>query len=184
MDAGMVIDQPPKVLDVPSGYEALGRNIDIEALADSTFVADSSKPNASSIALVAEFEGRRALLTGDAHVDRLIQSLKPLAEAEGGRLRLDVAKLSHHGSKRNVSSELIRLLACPRYLVSTDGSHFNHPDPEAIARVIKHGGANVELAFNYSTAQTELWGGKRLRDKWGYRAMYPSEQGGYLRISC
>jgi hypothetical protein len=132
--------------------------------------------------VLAEYDGRRALLTGDAHVSRLVEAIRPLAGAGGGRLRLDAMKLSHHGSKHNLSSELVGLLDCRRYLVSTNGSYFGHPDREAIARVIKYGGANVEIVFNYLSEQTKAWDAKRLRDEWGYLATYPTCGQGYLAI--
>jgi hypothetical protein len=180
--AGMIPGQPAIQPARPAGYEVMGGRIDVATLADTVFEEDPSKPNGSSIALLAEYDGRRALLTGDAHVGRLVEALRPLAGAEGGRLRLDAMKLSHHGSKHNLSSELIGLLDCRRYLVSTNGSYFGHPDREAIARVIKYGGANVEIAFNYISEQTKAWNIQRLRDQWGYLATYPPGGQGYLAI--
>jgi hypothetical protein len=43
---------------------------------------DTELPNGSSIAFIAEWSGRRVLLTGDAHPDVLVRSLGPLAVAE------------------------------------------------------------------------------------------------------
>ena len=57
---------------------------------------DSSIPNLSSIAVLAEFGGRAVLLTGDAHADVLASSIRSLQEQRGRageRLRLDALKL-------------------------------------------------------------------------------------------
>ena len=89
------------------------------------------------------------------------------------RLKIDAFKVSHHGSQNNVSTELIQLLDCPRYLISTNGDHFNHPDRQAIARILKYGGPGVELHFNFRTPQNEIWARPDLQEKHGYRTVYP-----------
>ncbi|MEZ5082471.1 MAG: hypothetical protein R2750_03330 [Bacteroidales bacterium] len=43
-----------------------------------------------------------------------------------------MAKVSHHGSKSNISKKLLDLLDAKHYLISTNGDRHNHPDPEAI----------------------------------------------------
>ncbi|MFH0344646.1 MAG: hypothetical protein ACHBNF_21545, partial [Chromatiales bacterium] len=72
-----------------------------------------------------------------------------------------------------VSRALLEALDCKRYLFSSNGAHFKHPDRQAIARVIKWGGAEPELTFNYRTKFNEFWDGKPLREKHGYTAVFP-----------
>jgi hypothetical protein len=105
-------------------------------------------------------------------VDRLIESVRPLATAEDGRLQLDAFKLPHHGSKYNFCSELLDLVSCHRYLVSTNGSYFDHPDAAAIARVIKYGGDHPEMIFNYRSDEALLWNNPRWQRRFGYRTSY------------
>src|SRR5947209_5710227 len=100
------------------------------------------------------YQGRRVVLAADAHPDRLVASLRPLAIAEGGRFRIDALKVPHHGSSHNVSQDLLEVLSCPRYLFLTNGVHFSHPDPIAVARVIKFGGDEPELVFNYRSTES------------------------------
>jgi beta-lactamase superfamily II metal-dependent hydrolase len=157
----------------PEGFERFGR-IDIDELASQPFTPDRAKPNGTSIAILAKYRGRCVLLAADAHPDRLVESLRPLAAAEGRRLRLDALKLPHHGSEYNVSFELLDLVSCPRYLISTNGSYFDHPDAMAIARVIKHGGDHPELIFNYRSDETLRWNNSRWQQRFGYRTTYPS----------
>jgi hypothetical protein len=54
------------------------------------------------------------------------------------------------------------------YLVSTNGKRFNHPDPESIARIIKYGGPNPKLYFNYDTKRTKIWDNSSLKRKYRY----------------
>jgi len=161
--------------------------LDVEALSRSKEKPDPSPANGSSIAVLAEFDGRAALLTGDAHAEVMAASIRRLLEQRGGaaRLRLNAMKLSHHGSANALTKELLDLIDCPQYLISTDGSKFYHPDREAVARVIFYGGRDAKLVFNYRSEMNGFWGEEVLRGKYGYRTEYPDEgaAGGGKRVS-
>jgi hypothetical protein len=84
--------------------------------------------------------------------------------------------MSHHASQNNVSTELVSLLDCLRFLVSTNGDHFCHPDRQAIARIVKYGKAgrrNPELHFNYRSKYNDIWERADLQEKYGFTARYP-----------
>ena len=71
--------------------------------AEAASFSDNSAANLASIVVLAEADGKTMLLTGDARADFLMESL----EAQGlldanGRLHVDLFKLPHHGSNRNV----------------------------------------------------------------------------------
>ena len=157
----------------------------LEPLASAPARPDPSVANGSSIALLAEFDGRSVLLTGDAHADVLIQSIGQLMRErgkDGQKLKLDAVKLSHHGSGNATTIALLQVLDCGRFLVSTNGNIFNHPDREAIARVILHGGKAPTLCFNYRSAMNALWGEPILRERYGYATEYPDAEGAGLRV--
>jgi len=160
----------PEDIETPEGFELLGGAPDVDALAGEPFSEDSAEANGSSIAVLAEFEGRRMLLTGDAHPSVLTAAIKRLGT--GGKLTVDACKLPHHGSKANVSRQLLQALDCKTYLFSTNGAYFKHPDLQAVARVIKWGGAQPELVFNYRTQYNDIWAGKPLRERHGYTAVF------------
>ncbi len=169
-DAGQAADFRQFLAGAPS------TSTQVEKLAASPFKADTTPPNGSSIALLAEFEGKSALLVGDAHPPLLVESIgKLLAERGEERLKIDAFKLSHHASKANVSNELIQIVDCPRFLVSTNGSYFHHPDSEAVARAIHHGGNKPLIGFNYRSKDNEIWDNDGLREKYGYETLYPQE---------
>lgn len=108
---------------------------------------DTSAPNGSSIALVLEFDDKRALLTGDAFSSVVAEGIKRFWPS--GRLDVALFKLSHHGSKRNTDEKLLAAVNCPAYLFSTNGHTHYHPDTALIARVLKHSSKPV-LIFNYA----------------------------------
>jgi beta-lactamase superfamily II metal-dependent hydrolase len=158
---------------------------DVDELADSPFGGDSAAPNGTSIAVLAEYRGASVLLAADAHAPVLIASIRKLLQARGQeRLKIDAFKVSHHASKNNVSTELVSLLDCPRFLISSNGDHFYHPDREAIARIIKYGKSGdrkPELIFNYRTQYTDVWERADLQEQYGFTTRYPdAEQPGQL----
>lgn len=59
----------------------------------------------------------------------------------GGRLLLDFIKLSHHGSKKSTSLELLSLIETENYVISNP-STTRMPDRETIARIAVYGNSN------------------------------------------
>lgn len=158
--------------------------IDVEKLSDARFVSDFSEANGSSIAVLAEFGGKSCLLTGDAFATVLSGTIQRLLDSRGRRkLMVDAFKLPHHGSKSNISNELLGMLRCRRYLFSTNGRLFRHPDRESVARVITHGGDRPALFFNYCTERNDIWDDVELmRGKYPYDAFYPEAGGCGLSV--
>lgn len=76
------------------------------------------------------------------HLDRqheLLLQPSHKATIEAGRpLPLAGLKLSHHGSFKNLTKEMLEGINCRRYLVSTDGSVHHHPDHQALLRILKY----------------------------------------------
>jgi beta-lactamase superfamily II metal-dependent hydrolase len=157
---------------------------DLERLAATTSDLDRSAPNASSIVLLVEYAGRRVLLAGDSTPGALVPALeRVVAERNVSRLRLDAFKLPHHASRNNVTRELLRLVDADRYLVSTDGKYFGHPDDEAIARVIVDGPRGGTLVFNYRTDTTLRWSQERLVARYGHRTDFPEPRSAGVAVS-
>ena len=123
---------------------------------------DHSEANGSSIAVLLDYEGIRLLLSGDAWPHVLRPSLdRWCAEQpdEPERVALDAFKMPHHGSKKNVTPQLMDSIECPTYLVSTSGSRFHHPDVDAIRIILDghNGTPKPELLFNYRSDDNEFW---------------------------
>ena len=115
--------------ETAEGFELLGVP-NVDALVSEPFFEDSAEANGSSIAVLAEFEGRSIVLTGDSHpsvITAAIKRLEPTRLDPHGKLAVDACKLPHHASKANVSKDLLAKLDCRQYLFSTNGAHFKHP---------------------------------------------------------
>jgi beta-lactamase superfamily II metal-dependent hydrolase len=178
---GLIPGRDP-VPEPPAGFESFGP-IDIDVLGDEKFDADPSPTNVTSIGFYFEFDDVRIVFTGDADDARLVKSLKPRAEKEGGRLRLDALKVAHHGSRRNISKDLLAMLDCRRYLISTSGARHGHPNDTAMARILKYGGADKEIVFNYRSRAAK-WDVAHWREKYSYGVAKPLEDAadGFLAI--
>jgi beta-lactamase superfamily II metal-dependent hydrolase len=88
--------------------------------------ADRSVFNLSSIVVLAEAGGRSMLLCGDARGDHVLEGLEAAGRlAAGGTLPLDLLKLPHHGSIRNVDDDFFARLPARHYLISADGRDGN-----------------------------------------------------------
>lgn len=120
--------------------------------------SDSSAANATSISFILEYDGKRVLFGADAYASIMADGLRRYAERVGeARPRIDLVKLAHHGSNANISMDLLGLIDCRRWLVSTNGDNFAHPDDAAIAKVIISAGAPVTFYCNYRTPRTIPW---------------------------
>ncbi|MCP4897203.1 MAG: hypothetical protein GY906_09565 [bacterium] len=159
---------------VPAGLESLGRRRPhaprlnsahaLEDLANTPFESDTTRANGSSIALMLEYGGDRLLLASDAQPAGLVDALGYLYPE--GAPDVTAFKLPHHGSRKNVSRELVEAVRCKHWLISTNGVKHYHPDAAAIARVLHYGqgpeGATepASLFFNEPSTFNGWW------DRW------------------
>jgi hypothetical protein len=97
---------------------------------------DRSVFNLSSIAVLARSGERSLLLTGDARSDDLMEGLEALGlvTADGPPLEVDVLKLPHHGSIRNVDKRFFDRVRARHYVISANGRDGN-PEDETLALI-------------------------------------------------
>jgi beta-lactamase superfamily II metal-dependent hydrolase len=166
-------ESPP---DTTPGLEVLSA-LNVETLAAMPFVEDKAVPNGASIAFLAEFETRRVLLGADAHPGVIERALRKLGFSERSRLKLDLLKLCHHGSKANTSPTLLRILDCTHFAISTNGSKHNHPDHETIARILLNDPIRAKtLYFNVNQENASVWDRPDLREKYNFHCVMPSKE--------
>ncbi|MBZ9801089.1 hypothetical protein [Mesorhizobium sp. ES1-6] len=183
-NVGLAPGQPDLVEpDVP-GRERFGI-LDVESLARDRFEEDTSTPNGTSIAFLAEFAGKRLLLTGDAHPGRLESSLRLLGASEDNRMKIDCFKVSHHGSKANTSPSLLKIIDCTRFAFSTDGTKHDHPNPQTIARILKADQDRPkQLIFNFRQPNTTIWDNERLKRDYAYTCVFPPDGKEGVAVDC
>ena len=172
---------------VPPGLESLGPgpapvlmdDADLETLAaNRSNESDAALANGTSIVLLLEYRNRRLLLTGDAFSADLVAAIKTVSPHE--RLRLDLLKVPHHGSRNNLHRNLVDAVDCDRWLVSTDGTRFKHPDAEAIARIIRFSSRSPpRLVFNVPSAYNRYWNKPAWQSRYNYETEYGSTKEGW-----
>jgi beta-lactamase superfamily II metal-dependent hydrolase len=95
---------------------------------------DNSVYNLSSIVVLVEAGGKRMLLCGDARGDHVLKGLEDAGLADGGVTQLDILKLPHHGSIRNVEKNFFERLPARHYVISADGRNGN-PETETLKMI-------------------------------------------------
>lgn len=109
------------------------------------FEEDKSLSNRSSIAFLLEYNDKSTLFLADAHPSIICNSLKRLGYPSKKELNLEFVKISHHGSRRNTSPELLSLFHCQNFIFSTNGKNRHRlPDKETIVRILKNPERDME----------------------------------------
>lgn len=152
--------------EIPISSENQG----IEDLANSSTVEDSTPTNGSSIAFVFENCSKKILFLGDSHPSLIVHSLNRYQP--DGKVFFDVVKISHHGSKKNISDELLSKIASPKFVFSSNGKK-GHPDKETVAKIIlENPQFHKQLFFNYKTKSSEYFEDMDQMKKFNYSITY------------
>lgn len=177
--AGLVPGEAYEVVEAPTDRDILGDRT-VEQLAEAPFRPDTSEANGSSIAFLAEFEGKRAYFGADAHAGVVRASLERGPLQGKAALEITAFKVPHHGSKNNTDVALVTALPAKHYLLSTNGDQHEHPDPEAVARIAVHGPAGKRLHFNYDTPFNSQWSLVGRRSTFHYSTAYGQDGKGLM----
>ena len=86
---------------------------------------DDRVPNLSSISMLVEIGSRKILLTGDARGDDMVDGWKAAGRDPTKPFPVDILKIPHHGSARNVTEDFLHLFPADHYVISADGKHGN-----------------------------------------------------------
>ncbi|MGG0033335.1 MBL fold metallo-hydrolase [Priestia megaterium] len=127
-------------------------SIPIEELLRNPFQEDDRLANGSSIAFILEYKDYQILMLGDSHPSVVEYSLRELGYSEVNKLKVDIVKVSHHGSKYNTSESLLKIIDCKDFIVSTDGKRHGLPNKECFARILstRQNEGRTTFYFNYS----------------------------------
>lgn len=187
------------VAPLPDQLNALRKTFatDLKPLKALAAYTDSSVPNLSSIAAVARVGGKSILLTGDARGDYLLEGLRAEGQLDAaGKLHVDVLKLPHHGSDRNVERAFFESITADHYVASADGTYGN-PDRPTLEMIMEARGKEAAYTIHLTypldvidtrrkeewekDRQSEIDKGKKPRRAWneaaqGLRTLFKARQ--------
>jgi hypothetical protein len=133
--------------------------------------SDESVPNLSSIVLLAECDGKTLLLTGDARSDHIADGLDQAGLLTNGKLHVDVFKVAHHGSNRNVTKTFFKKITAETYVISADGTYDN-PDYDTLTWIVEaanEAGRAIEIVVTNATPSTKKLKQTHKPSDWGYK---------------
>ena len=128
----------------------LAKEADKEAATAAAARLDTSVANLSSLVVIAEANGKTALLTGDARGDAVLDFLTQ----NDLQKEFDILKLPHHGSDRNVTPEFFETVRADHYIMSGDGKHGN-PEPETF-EMLFNARPELDYKIHMTYGPTEL----------------------------
>lgn len=130
---------------------------------------NADKFNASSLAFALKTPDFYGLFLGDAHANIVCDALDKIKPKPTFPIQFDYIKLSHHGSKYNISTELLNRVQTDKYIISTNGGSKStlHPDRKTIAKVVCHALRAKDIVFylNYPFGEIEKKTGQLLQHK-------------------
>lgn len=128
---------------------------DLAERPDNKHTAKEDLINKSSIAFILVVGDSKVLLMGDADPWIVFEKLKSMGYSKDNKLSIDYWKMSHHGSRNNISKELLEIINCNNFIFSTNGGYGSacHPDRETLAKILCQPDRNeddhINLFFNY-----------------------------------
>lgn len=134
-------------------------NIDMHELAQrSKTLGNPDKPsdlvNMVSLSMIIRCDAFSILSLGDCFPHEIYLSLIERGYSKENKLQVDFIKMPHHGSADNISNDLLDIIDCDNFIISTNGSKgYKHPHREALANVLCHPerdySRTVKFYFNY-----------------------------------
>ncbi|MDI0273537.1 MBL fold metallo-hydrolase [Bacillus safensis] len=157
------------------GVSHKDQNLRLESFLKRKTKNDTSVANGSSISFIVEYKNKKLLFLADSHPQDIYKEVERLIKDCNYIPFFDFIKVSHHGSNRNTSTELLTLIESPIYFFSTNGQKHNHPHPETIARIISRKGQKRCLMFNYPL-ESELLFDEDLKKEYNFKVEFGNEE--------
>lgn len=156
VDEHGLADDPDTDEQVSYGRTIQDSQKSLESLAEEKHKATTTFMNKTSISFILYAEGKSIMMLGDADINEVEKKLKDMGYSKESPVHLELVKLSHHGSKGNISKEFLEIIDCNDFLFTTNGGIGGayHPDRKTIALIMechekKSTGKKVTLRFNY-----------------------------------
>lgn len=122
--------------------------------------SDTSVANLSSIVLMAQVGKKQVLLTGDARGDKILEGLEMVGLLKSdGKMHVDVLKVPHHGSDRNMETKFFERVTADHYVFSGNGEHGN-PERTTLQMLLDARGKDAALTIHLTYPIDEIDAGR------------------------
>lgn len=150
----------------------------ISELLKLNYIENGTLANKTSIAFILNYDKKSIMLMGDAYPSVIEANLRKLGYNETNKCKLDIVKVSHHGSSYGISPTLLNIIDCKDFIISTNGSN-GLPYKECLARVVAHRKEKVFLHFNYKNEVTQNIFSKQDFLDYNFELKYLTEENDY-----
>ena len=116
----------------------------------STASPDRSETNGSSIVLRIDAFGQKMLFAGDAFADDLFQM------ADDQKVSFDLVKLPHHGSRSNITLQMLEKLDCRHFIISADGTR-KRPAQDTVMILGTYGKIKGDITLYSNYNPSVIW---------------------------
>jgi beta-lactamase superfamily II metal-dependent hydrolase len=128
-----------------SDYNILIDNFEIK-----TSKEDTSISNRSSIGVLIERFDFTFLFMADCVPSIIVESLKRRGYSSQNKVKIDYCKISHHGCKNNISLDLLDILECSNFIISSNGlNRYNLPHKETYALILRRSNRDFNKKINF-----------------------------------
>lgn len=144
------------------GEENVDWDVDLKTLIENVDDdnLDDGGPNSQSIVILMECNGKSVLLPGDCTPSELLKAIRSYNKVYGTPLQLELMKLPHHGSVRNITKGIMAEIDCFKFVISTNVNRkYLFPNKETIAKLIcyrKTVDETINVYFNYQDSLNVL----------------------------
>lgn len=113
--------------------------------------------NRSSIAFLMQYQMQNFLFLGDASADQVVEGLHKLGYSKENKLDVLCCKVAHHASKHNTSNDLLEIINCQDYLISTNVTSSGRPSKECLSRIVLLSSKPVRFYCNYDMTKQGIF---------------------------
>lgn len=141
---------------------------DWAGLSDSFLKKNYDIANTSSIAFILKYKNKKVLFLADSHPEVISDYFQQQGFSSEKKAVFDYIKLSHHGSAKSISKQLLSMISCNNFIISTNGgkARSKHPSVETIAKlatlVDRNNNDEINFYFNHSISAIETRNGPLL----------------------
>ena len=160
----------------------LSQNLEFELLQ----ILDKSIPNLSSIMLLVESKSKKLLFTGDGSGDDIIEVLSRTGMLDKlGKFHVDILKVPHHGSDRNISHQFFNTINADYYVISANGRDDN-PSVDTLKLIIESGNKSKnpkKIVFTNNTPNIAKLTKEYDQKKYDYKCIFLEGKKDFLTLS-